>query len=411
MKKSPLTPLAASGVLAVLVLLATGASAADWPIFRGPHGTGISTESGWKVPKKAEIAWKAEVGLGYSAAIVSEGRVFITGHDGDNSDRLFCLDEATGEEKWVFTYAQPLGDLYFQGGTTGTVTVDPGSGHVFHVAREGELFCLDASDGSVVWKTHLQEEHGYSKPTWGFTGAPLLHGDRLYVTAGESGIAFDKATGSVIWKSDDEEAGYATPYLFERDGRELLLFSNKRSYVSVEAETGAKLWEIRWMTRYGVNAADPIVSGDDIFISSGYGKGATLLKWDGQGEPKTVWQSREMKNQMNASILIDGYLYGVDGNEGQDRTALKCLEMATGKTLWSDESIGHGAVTVADGKLLVLTEMGELQIAPVSPEAYRPVFRQAVVAPKVWTIPVLANGRIYCRNAGGALVVLDVRQP
>ncbi len=392
-----------------LICLNQVSSGADWPVFRGPQRNGISTESGWdSAIVEAPVAWRAQVGLGYSAATIANGKVYLTGHDGGESDQLFCLDEATGKELWVFRYPQPKGDLYFQGGTTASVTVQ--GDRVFHVARQGELFCLNAADGKVLWQKHLQKDFGYSMPMWGFSGAPLAVNDRLYITAGESGIALNQSDGNVIWKSENEEAGYSTPYLFDKNGKALMIFSNKRFYNCVEAETGTKLWEVKWMTRYGVNAADPIISGDHVFISSGYGKGANCLKWDGSTDPVSLWQSREMKNQMNASVLIDGFLYGVDGNESTDGTSLKCLEMITGVTKWSDTTIGHGTVAVADGKLIVLTENGELQIAPLSSEEYRPIFKQIVVKPRVWTVPVIANGRIYCRNAGGEVAVLDFRK-
>ena len=164
--------------------------------------------------------------------------------------------------------------------------------------------CLEAATGKIVWKKHLQDDFGYTMPTWGFTGAPLVQGDVLYVTAGESGLALKKADGSEIWKSEDEEAGYSTPYPFDKNGKSLMIFSNKRAYVCVETDTGKVVWEYRWMTRYGVNAADPIVTGDYIFISSGYGKGAVLAKWTGEGDPERVWQNRDMKTQMNAAVLV-----------------------------------------------------------------------------------------------------------
>ena len=117
-----------------------------------------------------------------------------------------------------------------------------------------------------------------------------------------------------------------------------------------------------------------------------------------------------MRNQMNASILVDGFLYGIDGDQNGDGTSLKCVEMVTGKVMWSNPEVGHGTVSVADGKLVVLTEKGELQIAPVSSSGYGHVFKQKVVAPRVWTVPVLANGRVYCRNEKGELVVVDLRK-
>ncbi len=378
----------------------------DWPRYRGPGLDGVSTEEGLRTSGEAKVLWSVEVGLGYSAPVIGGGRVVISGHDGKGTDTLFCFDEKTGEPRWKFSYPQPLGDLYFQGGTTGTATID--GDRVYHVAREGELFCFDAGSGKVVWQKHLNKDFDYTKPTWGFSGAPLVWDDWLFVNAGDAGINLRKGDGSVVWKSGNEEAGYSTPHPVVRDGWRLVIFSNKRGYVCVDASNGTEVWRYKWMTRYGVNAADPIVRGDSVFITSGYGKGATLVKWTGEGEPEKVWQSREMQAQMNAPVLIDGHLYGVSGNEGQDGTGLRCLEFATGTVKWSDPSVGHGTVAAVRGKLIVLTESGELQIAPATPSEYKPVFRQQVVEPKVWTVPVFANGRGYCRNASGKLVVLDL---
>lgn len=405
---SPSFPRVNPAVLLGSILLPglSGIVAADWPRYRGPNLDGISTESGLRLSGEAPELWRAEVGLGYSVPVVGGGRVVVSGHNGDKDDTLFCLDEASGAMKWKFSYPQPLGDLYFQGGTTGTATID--GERIYHLAREGELFCLEAATGKVVWQKHLKEDFGYSKPTWGFTGSPLVWEDRLFLAAGDGGLCLNKADGSTVWKSDDEEAGYSTPHPVTRGDRRLAIFSNKRSYVCVDAGSGSEVWRHRWMTRYGVNAADPIVAGASVFISSGYGKGAALLKWEGEGAPSTVWQSRDMQAQMNAPVLLDGHLYGVSGNEGQDGTGLRCLELATGAVKWIEPSIGHGGVAAVQGQLLVLTESGELQVAPATPTGYQPSFRQQVVEPKVWTVPVFANGRAYCRNAAGRLVVLGM---
>ena len=212
---------------------------ADWPRYRGPGSDGISTESGLRTSGEAKVLWSGKVGLGYSTPVVGGGRVIVTGHDGKEQDTMFCLDEKTGEEKWKFSYPQPIGDLYFQGGTTGTASID--GDRVYHLAREGELFCLDAANGKVVWQKNLQSDFGYTKPTWGFTGAPFVWDDWLFLNAGDSGINLKKEDGSVIWKSGNEEAGYSTPYPVTRNGWRLVVFSNKRSYVCVDASNGTEL--------------------------------------------------------------------------------------------------------------------------------------------------------------------------
>lgn len=401
---SPLLPVNVTLAFALVFAIFSPVKADDWPVYRGSDRNGISTESGLDGVASAEVVWEAQLGLGYSSPVISGGKVIIAGHDGQSTDTLYCLDEKTGAELWTHSYSQPLGDLYFQGGTTGTATIS--GDFVYHVARQGELFCLSLADGSVIWKKHLQKDFGYKMPTWGFSGAPLLHNERLYLTAGESGIALDPSNGEPIWKSDDEEAGYSTPYLFEKNGRELMIFTNKRAYVCVDPSNGEEVWSHRWMTRYGVNAADPIVTGNYIFISSGYGKGAVLLEWDGTGDPERIWQNRDMRTQMNAAVLLGGYLYGMDGNESADGTGMKCLKLETGETVWSDTSTGHGTLSAAGDSLIVLTEQGELQVGKASPEGFSPAFSKKVVAPRVWTVPVLANQRIYSRNAAGHLVVL-----
>lgn len=382
-------------------------SGEDWPTLRGPNGDGISMEEKLSTSGSLEVKWKRKVGLGYSAPVVSGGNVIVSGHDGKGKDTLYCFDSGTGEEAWSFSYPQPLGDLYFQGGTTGTSTVE--GEQVYHIAREGEIFCLNAKDGSVIWQKHLKKDFGYSKPTWGFTGAPLIRGDWIYVTAGEAGMALRKSDGNVIWKSEDEESGYATPVPLSKNGKNYLLFSNKRFYVCVDAESGEKIWEYRWMTRYGVNAADPIVSGDYVFISSGYGKGAVLLKWTGEGKPEKIWQNRDLRTQMNAALLIGGFLYGIDGNESVDGTGLKCLNLETGETQWSETSVGHGTISAIRDQLIVLSEDGELQIGPASPEGFTPAIRSRVLEPRVWTVPIVADGTVFCRNAGGTVVAVQVK--
>lgn len=383
------------------------ADAADWPKYRGPNLDGISTEPGLRASGEAKMLWKASVGLGYSAPVIGGGRVVISGHDGKDRDTLFCFEEATGKELWKHSYLQPLGDLYFQGGTTGTAAID--GNRVYQLAREGELVCLELETGKLIWQKNLAKDFGYSKPDWGFAGAPLAWDDWLFLNVGDSGLCLKKGDGSVIWKSKDEVAGYSTPYPVTRNGWRLVAFSNKRSYVCVDASNGTEVWRHKWMTRYGVNAADPIVKGDSVFLTSGYGKGATLLDWKEKGELKVIWQNREMQAQMNAPVLIGGHLYGVSGNEGQDGTGLRCVDFTSGEVKWSEPSVGHGAMMAVGDQLLVVTEGGELQVGAATPSGYKATFRQQLVEPKVWTVPVFANGRVYCRNAAGKVVVVDMK--
>jgi outer membrane protein assembly factor BamB len=382
--------------------------AEDWPQWRGPNRNGISSEKGWLDHWPADgppIAWKAAVGAGFSSFAVASGRVYTMGNS-DNADTIFCFEAATGREIWKHSYPADLGDKYFEGGTTGTPTVD--NGRVFALSRWGDLFCLEAATGKIVWTNKVATLTGVRIPGWGFSSAPTVLENLLLLNVGEAGLALDKTTGKVIWQSANKDAGYSTPLPWKHDGKWSVLLGSGQSYLAVDSQTGKELWRIHWLTQYGVNAADPVLDGDQVFISSGYGKGAALLKPGAGPEPEVVWKSKVLRTQLNAAVLLDGYLYGGDG-DASDKPPLKCVAIADGKEQWSEPGAAVGALMAADGKLIVMGDRGELLIAPASPKGFQPTARAQVLGGKCWTAPVLANGFIYCRNAKGDVVSVDVR--
>jgi outer membrane protein assembly factor BamB len=312
----------------------------------------------------------------------------------------------TGKPVWSHSYPAELGDRYFEGGPTSTPTID--GDRVYTLSRWGDLFCFDLTTGKVRWSKNVQQETEAPIPSWGFASSPLVHEDLLVLNVGEAGLAVDKTSGKIAWSSGRSESGYSTPLPFQHQGRWYAWLGTSNAYVAVDIKTGKVLWEHRWITRYGVNATDPLPSGEHVFISTGYGKGATLLQI-GEGEPKSLWRTKEMCNQINSSVLIDGFVYGMDGDTTED-AVLKCVEMKTGKTQWVREGVGTGALMAAEGKLIVLSASGELLIGKASPKEFTPTTRAQVLEGKCWTVPVLAGGRIYCRNADGDVVCLDVRE-
>jgi outer membrane protein assembly factor BamB len=392
----------------VLAMLAAPAFAEDWPTFRGPARDGVSAEKSWKAEWSADgppVAWKAEVGLGYSNVVVARGRAATAGHTG-GQDTVFCFDAASGKSLWKHSYAAELGDKFFEGGTLGTPTFE--GDRLYWLSRWGDLLCLEAKDGKVVWQTNIQKETGAPGPTWGFVGAPLVQENLLVLNVGEAGAAVDKATGKLVWKSAPKDAGYSTPLPVTRDGQKLVVLANAENYVAIEPKSGKEAWRFRWLTQYGVNAADPVLGADGtMFISTGYGKGGALLKL-GATAPEQVYKTKVLRTQLNAAVLHDGFLYGADGDT-TEKASLKCVELATGKERWAEPNFGNGGLVIADGKLIALSAMGELMIAPASPEGFKPTTRAQVLGPKCWTAPVLANGLVYCRNNKGQVAVLDVR--
>lgn len=389
--------------------LAATAAADDWPRWRGPRYDGISTEKDWLDTWPAagpKIAWKAKIGTGFSAVSVSQGRLFTMGNENDR-DTVTCLDAVTGKKAWSHSYASPLDPNLFEGGPTATPTVD--GDRVYTLSRWGHVHCYDAATGKVYWSKNVQEETNARIPSWGFGSSPLVYENLVCYCIDGAGLALEKTTGKIVWKSEAKDAGYSSPVPFQRGGETYALFSSEDAYTAVNLKTGKERWRFRWLTRYGVNATDPIVIGDQVFISTGYTKGAALFPL-GVDDPKPVWQNKEMRNQFNSSVLLDGHVYGVDGDTVA-KTTLKCLELKSGEPRWTYDGIGSGALMAADGKLIVLAEDGELIVAKASPDGFKPSAKAKVLDGKCWTMPVLANGRIYCRNADGDLVCVDVRKP
>ena len=388
--------------------LHSAANAVDWPQWRGVNRDGVSTEkispSGWGKDGPKQL-WKKQVGTGVSSVAVRGGHLYTMGNIG-NMDVVYCLDAATGAEIWKHTYPQALDSRQFEGGPGGTPTVD--GDRVYTLSHEGDLFCLSAPSGKVVWSKNLQKDFGGRRQRWGYAGSPLIDGNLVILDAGGEGastVALDKTTGALKWKSGDDVAGYSSPVAFDLAGTRCVAVFKADALVGLNAANGRELWRYPWKTAYGVNAPTPIVSGDKIFITTGYGTGCALLQVRA-GEPTEMWRNRNLRSQLGSPVLVQGYIYGIDGNVGGGE--LRCLDLASGEIKWK-ENIGGGALIAAGGHLLALNERGELIVAEASPTGYREVSRAQVLGGHCWVAPAVADGKIYCKNNQGSLVCLDGR--
>jgi len=385
-----------------LIILGTFTSGGgDWPRWRGPDLNGISPEKGWQAQWPAEgpkQLWKASVGTGFSSFSVSDGRVYTMGNT-TNTDWVFCLDAETGKVVWGHSYPCPLAANNFEGGPCATPTV--ADGRVYTFSRKGDLFCLDSAKGTVIWSKNLNRELGLEIPTWGCASSALVEGAMVVVNMGSAGVALDRKFGKVVWVSAKGPGAYATPVPFKIGSERYLAILSRQSLIAVQAADGHEVWSYPWKTEYDVNAADPIVDGDEVFISSGYNHGGAVLKLTGQ-TPEKVWENKNMRNHFDSCVLWQGYLYGPDDN------GLRCLAFDTGELKWTYGEFGKGSLMVADGKLVGLSEKGELIIAEPTPAEFKPIARAQVLQGKCWTTPLLSNGHIYCRNAVGDVVCLDV---
>jgi outer membrane protein assembly factor BamB len=211
--------------------------------------------------------------------------------------------------------------------------------------------------------------------------------------------------GAVVWKSGDDPAGYATPMVATIGGKRTVVLFKGAALVGLDAKDGRELWRFPWKTNYEVNAASPIVVGDRIFISSGYGSGCALIEINA-GRAVEKWRNKNLKAHINSPVYSKGYVYGID-DQASSRAPLVCLDFSSGQVKWSQRGIG-GALVGADGKLIILSEAGELILAEESPAGFRPLGRAQVLPKRCWVQPTFANGRAYCRNNDGQLVCLDL---
>jgi len=390
-------------------LCAFSAMSADWPQWRGPNRDGISSETGWSYTWPADgpkQLWNRSLGIGYATVSVSGDRAYTVGNK-DKIDTVYCLDVNTGEDIWKYSYpcATESGG---HKGPASTPTVD--GKNVYTLSREGHLFCFDADSGKVIWGKHLEQDFGAKHPEWDFACSVLVLDNMVIVDAGMA-IAVDKSTGELVWKTKDygvswdiknQGGGYSSPYAFQLNGSQRLSVFNSSGLVILDPKSGQELMLHPWKTSYNINAATPIVSGDKLFISSGYKVGAALLQISGD-KPVVIWQNKEMRNQFSSCVLWEGHLYGFDDKK------LKCMEWETGNVKWTQSGLGMGSLMLADGKMIIMSDKGKLVIAEISPDSYKELASAKVLSGLCWTVPVLANGKIYCRNHDGELLCLDVK--
>lgn len=378
------------------------AGGGEWSAWRGPDRNGVSPDTDWTIYGAEAPLWTAEVGLGYSAVAIHEGRIFTLGFSVEKGrDIVTCLGEDTGEVLWTYEYPARICNNGHEGGTLSTPAVD--DDRVYVKDREGKLFCLDAATGALRWAKDLKSLYNPESGLWGFSSAPVIIDDAVIIDAGMT-FSFDKMTGDLRWKTRDYGNGYSTPIDFTSRGERLLAVMNASGLVILDAASGQERTVFEWKTFNNINAATPIIFGDDrIFISSGANHGCAMLRWTGEGL-ETLWESKVLKSAMNAAVLWEDHLYGFDDG------VLKCIDLE-GNEQWAERGHGLGAMIIANGHLVILDKAGSLVFARASPKRYTEVHRVSVLeGGKYWTTPIVTGGRIYCRNSLGRLVCLDHRR-
>jgi outer membrane protein assembly factor BamB len=390
-----------------------GSLPGSWPQWRGPNRNGISAEKFWRTDWTTDppkVAWKAQVGWGHSTVVVSNGRVYAMGTDGTYTT-VYCLSAETGDLVWKHTYerrerehAKP-GEAI--GGPASTPAVD--GDRVFTLDEKGNLRCLDAATGEVRWHLSAKEDLKGQYP-WLFDCSPLVVGGTLFLDVG-SMVALDKTTGRVFWKKDGDRQSYSSPVVFQAGATLLVASFNEEGLVVRRATDGKEVGRAYAEGKPDNKIATPVVQDNQIFVST--------LKGDARYEVtktglRRVWQGKGLCAHVATPILYGDCLYGFSGHAtDKEDVGLVCVDFATGKRLWLKSDIA-AAFILADSKLIIMDQRGDLVAAEISPEGCKELGRTHVLEGKgaydFMTTPVLAGGRIYCRSHAGDLVCLDVRE-
>lgn len=370
-----------------------------WTDFRGPNRDGryeeMAIRTSWAANGLPQL-WKQPIGGGYASFVIAEGRAF-TIEQRRAQEVVAAYDVETGRELWTHGWNAEFRESMGGDGPRATPTWH--DGRVYALGAAGELRCLDAKTGKLIWNRNILSENSAENIQWGMSASPLIVDDKVIMqpggALGHSVVAYNRLTGAPVWHALDDEASYTSPMLVTLAGRRQILVVTAGRLVGL-SEQGALLWEYPWRNGSNINVAQPIVAGPNrVFISAGYGKGAALVEVSGAGKSftaRTVWENGSMKNKFNSSVLQDGYVYGLD--EG----ILTCVDASTGERKWKGGRYGYGQLLLASGHLIVITETGELVLVRATPEQQTEVAKFPALEGKTWNVPAIGNNRLLVRN-------------
>lgn len=403
--------------------------AEDWPQWMGVRRDGVWNETGTldKFPAEGpKVLWRAKIAGGYAGPAVSQGRVVVTDfvtqgeftndpqtrNDLQGTERVLCLDAASGKELWKFEYPTTY-KISYPCGPRCTPTID--GKLVYTLGAEGNLCCLELATGKLVWSRELKKDYSVGAPLWGFAGHPLVEGNQLICLVGGKGavaVSFDKLTGKELWKVlDAREPGYAPPTIVTISGQRQLVIFHSESINGLAIDGGKTLWSVPVAADYGMSIMAPRSSGSLLYAAGIVDKGV-MLKFDGN-KPSELWRTENklgIDSVCSTPIIVGETMYGVD-REGE----LTGMKLETGEHLWQSYAATTGARRANSGtaflvkngeKFFLFNEKGELVIAKLSSEGYEELSRGKILEPTgdafgrkvVWSHPAFANKTIIARN-------------
>ena len=420
MKRSIFVPQLVASLFATASLFGV-----DWSQYRGPNSDGTTSEkiAPWAAggPK---VLWKTPSAAGFSSFAVAGSRCFSLESrevDGLLQEVLVARLTESGKEIWSGAIGSAK---YDGGGDAGAGSNKGGDGprstpttdgaEVFTISARLVLQAFDAANGKAVWKKDIRGEFGGKNIQWQNAASPLLDGGLIFMAGGGPGsslLAFHAADGALAWKGFDEKMTHATPIVATIHGQRQVIFFVQSGLLSVEPKTGKELW--RYAFNYSTStAASPVVSGDIVYCSAGYGVGAGAVRVVKAGEQWTATEiyrirNNQLANHWSTPIVKDGFLYGMFQFKEYGKGAIKCVDIKDGTVKWEQAGFGPGQVILAGDKVLALSDAGDLVLFEAKSDGYHEISRAHVLDGKCWNTPVLSGGKVFARSTKEA-VCLEV---
>lgn len=421
-----------SSFLIIIAYVASGLGAAPvanspgWPQWRGPAHDGTSQETGIAESWPTEgppVLWVQEIGQGYSGFIAVGDKVYTQTQTLYEQD-VICLEADTGREVWSYRYGWP----YDGGGLYPGPRSTPAwyQNRVYFAAPDGTVGCLNAENGTLFWSKNPKQQYHGQGTDFGCACSPLLVEGKLIVPVGgrtASVIALNAQNGELVWASGDAPASYCTPVPITFQGRTHVVTLLENSLTAFDLQRGKQLWNLEFSQGYDEHAAAPLYQEPHLMIAGPFRSGAKLFRISehekektekdkpvGELAVKSVWENLKFSNDVASSVLLDGYVYGFDLKDAQSRLnrpsrgEFRCLDFATGKIQWSSPQVGQANIIVADGKLVLFNDNGEVILARADPQQYTELARTTVFRDEVcWTPAALHRGRLYLRTQSRAV--------
>ena len=400
-------------VIMIIVFLAGSSLAADWPHYLGPNfdlkpiAKEFNANSG-------TVVWETTVKTGMGSLTIANGLVYTMGNNGTPKDEdktkakdfVYCLDAKSGQEKWTFDYSCLLEPRLHPGGPSSTPTIH--NGKVYTLSKLGHIFCLNARTGKKIWEASAVH-YKPNKPWWGFAASPTVIGDVVIYNVGDRGLALNKDTGEIVWKSENNVVGYSTPKplpsgMFNRPA--VALFTNE-DFLVLDPASGQSLatYTKTWKEKSNCNGITPYIHKGHIYLNhSAHGMARLSLSGD---VFKQDWLSEDAKypNEwfaFNTHVIYKNYIYFLT-NKG---SGLSCVNAETGKRKWFNDKYDFGNLLLVGNRMIMLSEKGELIWGELGEMAFEETHRQKILDGLCWSKPILLGNLLYARSAEGSVVCL-----